>query len=63
MNSAFGSRPWAGLAGGPPRRLDHRRGIGVDADHQPVGPGRGCGQDGAPVTTSQVDRQRCVLGD
>jgi hypothetical protein len=46
--------------GGASRCLDHGIGVGVDANHQPIGVGSGMGQHESAVTGSQVHRRRGV---
>ena len=48
---------------GTPGRLDHRRGVGVDADRQGPGLGRGTGQHGPAVTGPEVDDHPLGAGD
>ena len=48
---------------GTPGRLDHRRGVGVDADGQGPGLGGGTGQHGPAVTGPQVDGHPLRAGD
>jgi hypothetical protein len=55
-NSVFGSAAPCGA----PRRLGHRRGARVDADHEHVGLRRRSGQHRAAVTGAQIERHRGV---
>jgi hypothetical protein len=51
-----------GPAPGPPRRLGHGGGAGVDAEDQPVRLGSRGGQHEAAVTGPEVDSRRPVAG-